>query len=41
MMLSVEKDIHLALERKKTSKETRIILKEMLLICETYREIAG
>lgn len=40
MMLSVEKDIHLALGRKKASKETKIILKEMLRICEMYREIA-
>jgi len=40
MMLSVEKDIHLALRRKKTPKETKIILKKMLLICQTYRDIA-
>jgi hypothetical protein len=40
MMLSVEKDIHLALRRKKTPKETKIVLKKMLLICQTYRDIA-
>ena len=39
-MLSVGKDIHLALRRKETLKETKINLKKMLLICRTYRDIA-
>ena len=39
MMISIEKDLLLALRRKKISKEAKIILEEMLCICQQYREI--